>query len=321
MPVVINISYGTNNGSHDGTSLFETFVDEIAQKWKTSIVVASGNEGAAAHHYSAQINSGEINDARFYTSDGLRSFYISCWKNFVDSFTIELILPDGKSTGEISEVDRIRTWRFGNIRVSIDFNQPNQYSENQEIFFQAGVLNGYLASGQWIVRIRAIKSVVGRFDMWLPVLEEISAGTAFFNPDPHITITLPATSERVISVGGYNHRTDTFADFSGRGFTREGRHKPDICAPAVGILTPRKGGGYDAFTGTSIAAPIVTGSVALLMEWGITQGNDPFLYGQKIKAYLKSGAIRIATQSYPNPEWGYGKLCLRNSMEQLAQYF
>ena len=58
-------------------------------------------------------------------------------------------------------------------------------------------------------------------------------------------------------------------------------------------------------TGTSFATPFVTGAAALLMEWGIVQGNDPYLYGQKVKAYLISGARRIPSErEYPNPRVG-----------------
>ena len=50
-PVVINISYGTNDGSHDGNSLFEEYINEMAASYKVSIIVASGNEGNKGHHF------------------------------------------------------------------------------------------------------------------------------------------------------------------------------------------------------------------------------------------------------------------------------
>jgi len=50
-----------------------------------------------------------------------------------------------------------------------------------------------------------------------------------------------------------------------------------------------------------------------LMQHGIVNGNDPFLYGEKTKAYLwKSARPLPAFSEYPNEKIGWGALCLRN---------
>ena len=78
-----------------------------------------------------------------------------------------------------------------------------------------------------------------------------------------------------------------------------------MAAPGVGILAAKAGGGTDTYTGTSFAAPMVSGAAALLMEWGIVQGNDPYLYGEKVKAFLRKGARPIRGEgSYPNNRVG-----------------
>lgn len=106
------------------------------------------------------------------------------------------------------------------------------------------------------------------------------------------------------------------ADFSGRGYTRETNQiKPDLAAPGVNITSCAPGGGYVTASGTSMATPFVTGGAALLMQWGIIDGNDPFLYGEKLKAYLIKGARHIeAVTEYPNPEIGWGTLCVADSL-------
>ena len=59
---------------------------------------------------------------------------------------------------------------------------------------------------------------------------------------------------------------------------------------------------------TSFATPFVTGASALLMEWGIVKGNDPYLYGEKVKAYLRRGARQIpGYERWPNGKLGYGE--------------
>ena len=110
-------------------------------------------------------------------------------------------------------------------------------------------------------------------------------------------------------MSAYDALTFQYADFSGRGGV-EGipLGKPDIAAPGVNVMAPAREGGYEAFTGTSFATPFVTGGAALLMEWGIVRGNDPYLYGEKVKAYLRRGAKKLpGFEIYPNPQVGYGE--------------
>ena len=57
------------------------------------------------------------------------------------------------------------------------------------------------------------------------------------------------------------------------------------------------------------------GTAALMMEWGINQGNDLFLYGEKVKAGLIRGARQLSGFArWPNPELGYGALCAADSL-------
>ena len=91
--------------------------------------------------------------------------------------------------------------------------------------------------------------------------------------------------------------------------------KPDLAAPGVNIVTARAGGGHGAYTGTSFAVPLVTGAAALLMEWGIVRGNDPYLYGEKLKAFLQRGARRVrGEEALPNSRVGYGAMCVEDSL-------
>ena len=90
---------------------------------------------------------------------------------------------------------------------------------------------------------------------------------------------------------------------------------PDLAAPGVNIVTTAPGGGYAQATGTSFATPFVTGAAALLMQWGITDGNDPFLYGEKVKVYLQKGARPLpGFEVYPNAWVGWGALCVEDSL-------
>ena len=319
MPVAINLSFGMNNGSHRGDSLFEEFLGDMADEWKTSVIVPTGNEGSAGHHYSGKISSNQIKEIEFFSASGIESFYISLWKNFADSFGVELIFPDGYSSGVINTESRLKTVRNDNAVLTVIYGQPSRYSAGQEIYFDVRTEKGTIKPGLWRLRIISSNVVDGKIDMWLPTLEEVGAKTYFTEPSISDTITLPATAEKVVRVSGYNDRLGSIAGFSGTG-SRENNIFPDVAAPAVNIISARSGGGYDSFTGTSFAAPFVTGSAALMMEWGIVNKNSPFLYGERIRAFLRLGASRAQGISYPNITFGYGRLCLSETFEYMKRY-
>lgn len=321
MPLVINISYGTNNGSHDGNSLFERYIDSMCEKWKTVIAVATGNEGITAHHFHAKLSQGETVNAEFVLAGNVRMVYITLWKNFVDTINFELISPGGGSTGIIRPVQSVTRITLDGVSVSVLYGQPNHYRVDQEVYILMQTQSQVISPGVWRLAATGTRIIDGRFDIWLPTGEEVSRETSFLNPTLDTTLTLPSTAMNIISVGGYNANINISADFSGRGPLRATDIlNPDLVAPAVEIYTTKTGGGYETYSGTSMAVPFITGSAALMMEWGIIQGNDPFLYGQRVKAFLRRGADRDFPIVYPNNIWGYGTLSLCNTMNDLIEY-
>ena len=318
MPCVVNISYGTNCGSHQGQTLFESYIDQSAQRGRSAVVCAAGNEGSGAHHFRGRLVEGGTVDAEFTVSTRREQIYLSLWKNFADEAALELILPNGQSTGMLTEGTRFL--RFGSIRVSVFYGVPTHYSASQEAMILLDAPAGEL-DGLWKLRCHGKRVPDGRFDVWLPTVEEVSDRTAFLQPEPDLTITLPATALYPISVGGFRPETETVSPFSGRGDQDcAGRVLLDLTAPAEAVRSAKAGGGYDVFTGTSMAAPFVSGAAALMMEWGVVQGNDLFLYGQRVKAFLCKGALRSPFLAYPNPQWGYGRLNLCGTMNELVSH-
>lgn len=319
-PLAINISVGMNNGSHRGDSLFESFIDASAAEWKNVISIPTGNEGGAAHHFEGTIDSKETKEIEFFTAGGITSFFVTLWKDFADTFSVELILPNGRSSGLLNMDNQVKIFKDDNLQVKIMYGQPNHYSLSQQINFDMEALEGTIAPGLWKIRLQADEIVDGHFDAWLPTLEAVSNRTFFASPSSVNTLTIPSTARKVITVAGYNDRTDSVLDFSGKGPASKPFQNPDIAAPANNIQAPKTGGGYDTFTGTSFAAPFVCGAAALMMQWGIVRKNDPFLYGERVKAFLRLGAKRSPNREYPNESWGYGTLCLESTMEFLKKY-
>ena len=174
------------------------------------------------------------------------------------------------------------------------------------------------AAGIWKIRVYHTLSIQGEYHMWLPVHGFISDETFFLRPDPDTIITDPGNTAAIITTAAYSHQTGGIYLHSSRGFTRTGAIKPDLAAPGVRILTTAPGGTYAEATGTSFATPFVTGASALLMEWGITKGHDPYLYGEKAIAYLKKGTRSLpAFSEYPNPQVGWGALCIKQSLPEI----
>lgn len=314
-PVAINLSFGNTYGSHAGNSLVETYLDDMSNFWKSVLVIGTGNEGNAAGHTEAILQMGRDTEVPFLIQSYEISLNIQIWKSYVDDILLELISPDGQRVGYFQPVLGPQRFTLGQTEILIYYGEPSPFSLYQEIFVDFIPKQNYLDSGQWRFRLIPERIADGRVNFWMPTHTILNSGTRFLYPSPEHTLTIPSTALRAISVGAYDSIRNVYADFSGRGNNINGIGKPDLAAPGVGIRTAAPGNQYVTVDGTSFAAPFVTGSSALLMQYGIVDGNDPFLYGEKVKAYLRYGAQPLpGITEYPNPLIGWGTLCVRESI-------
>lgn len=316
MPIAINISFGNTYGSHNGTSLLERFIDDLSNRWKNCIAVGTGNEAASAGHTSGILGENEEAVIQLAIQSNQPTVNVQIWKNYADIFDISLISPSGVKVGPFQEVLGPQRFIMKGTEILLYYGEPSPYSTAQEIFIDFLPREAYINQGVWKIVLTPRQIRTGNYELWLPSESVLNKGTAFLYPTETTTLTIPSTATRVISVGAYDALTFSYADFSGRGYTRELEQvKPDIVAPGVQVTAPNTTGGYAQFSGTSFATPFVTGGAALLMEWGIVRGNDKYLYGEKVKAYLRRGARPLpGFTEYPNPQVGYGALCVRDSL-------
>lgn len=313
-PVAINISYGSNEGSHRGLSLFEQYIDDQCLFWKNNIVVAAGNNANKGGHKRIQLTENLDQDVEIVIGENEMIININIWPNFMDEFSITVTNPSNQSSQALSMDNPNLNNTLGNTIVTGVFYPIEPYSLARRVTIRLSTmsLEQGINSGIWRLRFKPIKIVNGQIDLYLPTSEGISPNTRFLSPSNILTVTVPGTATRVITVGSFDSRTDTVSVFSGRGDVSLGIYKPDILAPGENILSFLPGGTTGALTGTSMATPHVTGVCALLMEWGIVKRNDLFLYSQRSKALLLDSARRIEGQSYPSNELGYGFLDMRN---------
>lgn len=319
VPVAINLSYGNTYGAHDGSSLLERFIDNITEVGRNVICIGAGNEGASAGHFAGKLSENEIQRISFAMGTYERSFSLQLWKWYADRMDISILSPAGEqylirnqdAGGEAQQVVMEQT------KLLIFSGRPQPYRKREEVYIDFIPVETYLNTGIWTIEITPRRIVNGELRLYMPSAVVRSENTRFLLPSPAQTLTIPSTAQKVITVGAYNAYVRSYAAFSGRGDAdsrRAENNKPDLVAPGVNIRIGEGEGGA-VVSGTSYATPFVTAAAALLMEYGIVRGNDPFLYGEKVKAYLHAGARQLPGYDiWPNDQVGWGRLCLESSL-------
>ena len=314
-PIAVNISFGNNYGSHRGDSLLETYISNAANVGRSVICVGTGNNGNDRIHAAGKLRQGQTEIIEVGIGTYETTLNLQLWKAYADEIEIFIETPSGEKLPELSEKIGTQRYRAGETDLLIYYGKPGPFQVTQEIYFEFIPTGTYLTSGIWKLYLRGRRIKEGNYNLWLPGGNILNPMTGFYQPVASETLTIPSTAAKVLTVGAYDSRLNAYADFSGRGGERLSYPKPDLVAPGVNITAPVPGGGYANVTGTSFATPFVTGSAALMMEWGIVRKNDPFLWGEKVKAYLRRGAQPLpGFEKYPNESVGWGTLCTAQSV-------
>ncbi|MCR4404843.1 MAG: S8 family peptidase [Candidatus Acetothermia bacterium] len=328
-PCVVNLSLGGHFGPHDGTSNFDLALEALLGPGRV-IVTSAGNEGDEPIHIAGKL-AYPGSSAQFTFVPAEETVYLDIWHPGGAEFEIELGAPVAGNLVQVVAAEPgemvVRETAAG--RVSIDNASGGADPNNGDK--EIGVLLEEVAVGQpWTIRLIA-RAGSGRFDGW-PGLASMGA---FLQGDSGMTISEPGNGRGIVTVGAWTTRVEwqslngneyhfrgasgvgELAPFSSRGPTRDGRRKPDLAAPGTAIIAPLAAGSelsaveeliatdraHAAYQGTSMAAPHVAGTVALMLQ--AHSGVAPAEAAEK----LRQTAVRDSlTGASPSELWGSGKL-------------
>lgn len=306
-PLVICFGLGTNMGDHNGHSVLAGYLNQIATKRSRVVMVCGGNEGNSAHHYQGTSIDGlseTVDNVEIRVDGNTKGFTAELWGSVPAKHAISIRTPGGEVTSRVDFRDQSRrefSFVFERSRVQVDHILVEQGSGEELIFFR------FIdpTPGIWTIQVTISENASGScFNIWLPLTDFLQSNTYFLRPHPFGTLTEPSNAREVITITTYNDENGSFWTDSGRGYTRIGRMKPDICAPGVNIDTI-----LGARTGSSMAVAIASGAAAQFLQWAVVEANQPRVESREVKNYFIRGAYRSPGESYPNREWGaYGNI-------------
>ena len=326
-PCVINLSLGGDIDPHDGTSNWSRGLDNASGPGRI-LVGAAGNEAGDSIHASGYVAQGSQTDVAFLPLDS--PVAIDLWYAGSDQMNIKAVSPDCGDTGWIAPgQSKTSSTSCGNISISSGQSNPN--NGDKEIFIS--ITNP--RPGNWSFSLLGSAISNGRFDVWS------DESAVFLQSDSSVTLSDTGSTTKLISVGSFVTRVleqdeppaGAISTFSSLGPRRlcslcEDVRKPDICAPGQWIMSAfskdtyyldqslqdPSGDPYIMMQGTSMAAPHVSGAVALLLQ------RNAALSPEEIKSILFSGAKQDSyTGDLPNYVWGHGKLDIGSALSLLAQ--
>ncbi len=319
-PVVICIGLGTNAGGHDGVSVFEEYLGGASLQAGVCLCAAAGNEAEARHHTGGVLLPGEApGTVDLKVGENAGDVYMAVWNTVADRLSVSVRSPSGELVGRVPAKPGIGPAADVKLvleaaRVQIEYHFPVEGSGGQLTVIR--ILGA--TPGVWTIQLHGDILLNGRYQVWLPMTGFVSPTVEFLAATPDYTVTSPASAVGVICCGAYDSNNKSLYAKSSRGPAWDGRILPDLTAPGVGV-----GGIYPygpgLMSGTSAAAAVLAGTCALLLQWGVREGNEPAMGTYQIRAYLIRGCLRRPDMEYPNNQWGYGAIQLMQTFHLMRE--
>jgi hypothetical protein len=386
MPYVTNMSLGSSFGSHDGFDIDELTIDTVTGPGIPggAVVKSAGNNRGIGLHASGTVAQGASNTHTFtipaYTPapgefDDIIAF--SMWYEGGDTMTVTISDPTDSDSYTCTT-----GMGFGGVGTAsgvIICDAPGTVAANGDHFMEMEVddqdPNGPPPpggvpprSGTWTVSVTgATVTEGGRYDfyIWFTTFGLGQASVDWDTPDHSQVITIPGTANHVTTVGAYKTKqnwtnvdgdlftwtdpgaTGDLASFSSNGPTRDGRLKPEITAPGMGIVGPlsfdvpesevgprplvptnpsptnpsrplvQLDGVHWILLGTSFSSPHITGIYAQLL--GVNPNLDAVQLRTLVTSTATTDGFTEAVTPTPNNDWGHGKVNVPAAFEALIK--
>ncbi|WP_207492575.1 S8 family peptidase [Aridibaculum aurantiacum] len=340
-PIVVNWSIGGQTGAHDGTRAYEVAVDNFTTAAPGRVVVISaGNDNGSNIHRRLNLEPGASGTIVINVPSGTAGtdvFQFSLFSNTTGDLVATGTAPSGETTvanpGD-AKVEPVLGGSF-NMRVTNQIYSLNGLRYVNFYITRTGS-NTTNPQGTWTLEVTNTSATAVVLDGWLNYRSSSFSGTTLQNGDNELLVGSPGNAATAITVASYigrnswysqpnnsgqflsTVRMDSISPFSARGPRRDGVLKPEIAAVGQMVVSALSSdmsasasstavtGLYRSINGTSMAAPGVAGSAALLLQ------ANPNATAAQIKTLLTSTATKDAMTELvgptPNPTWGHGKL-------------
>lgn len=309
LPVVVNVSQGMNAGAHDGKSALEVAFDEFSESGRRPgrvVVKSAGNERAKGGHAKVTMMPDALDQLGWRRAPrASASEHIELWWSSADEIEFRLRDPFNEWSDWVGPAapERKGTYlRSGPYHLV--FTRRHVDNGDSLLSIDVGSAVTPAAIGDWVLELRsgAIRES-GELHCWIERVGAPSTPTSFLNHgDEEMTLSIPGTAQSVIAVGAVDaNRPIQVGAFSSYGPTRDGQKKPLVCAPGVNVQAAHGDTSQEVYpeSGTSMAAPHVSGAIALLLSRTNKAGKVPS--GNQI-----ASALRQKTQNY-NGRWDRGQ--------------
>jgi carboxypeptidase C (cathepsin A)/subtilisin family serine protease len=277
-PWVINLSMGRHGEQHDGSTLIEQGLDAaIRSSPGHAVCLSAGNYFDKRIHASGQLRPTQERTIVWeIVENNPTNNQLEFWYSWQDKFVVTVKSPDGSISGRAGVGERSK-FLVGGKEVGNVYHrgqEPNNLDNHITIYLYKDA-----PAGEWEVTIAGEDVIDGRYHAWIERDVSCPRCQSRLRPedaDPRTTTGTICNGRRTLAVGAYSKHDPEMrlAHFSSVGPTRDGRLKPDLCAPGVAVLAARSAPRepqdplplLTRMSGTSMAAPHVTGTIALMFQ-------------------------------------------------------